>query len=168
MLTGKNVVIVKGEKGTLPIMKDYDRVYLEFASTDKLEEYQKTTEGKDLLNPDGSIWKGLKPAEDKTASKDVGALVTEACNFLKDKYPGTAENPNDGWLLLLEAASYGQDLWERNAIQAGLRPSKPIDKNAAIAKMVKLLKSLNPKMSDAKALAVATAATEDDSEAVAA
>lgn len=173
MLVGKNVVIIKGEKGTLPIMKDYDRVYLEFASTDELAEYTKTTEGKDLTftDPEGKsqIWKGLKPKNDITSAKPED-LVSDALAFFKQKYPGTIEKPTDPWLTLLEAASYGQDLWERNTIQANLRPGKPMDKNAAILKAFKMYKMVNPKtkLSDAQIMERVKLMAEDDSEGAAA
>lgn len=168
MLKGKNVVIVKGEKGTPSTVEEYTRVYLEFSDQpadmsavegkpftgDATEEFEKTSEGKDL-EVNGQIWKGIRPKEKNSLAK-TAQLMGEALHFFAERYP--SDNPYN---TLLSAASYGNDLWERNRIQAGLRPSKPIDKGAAIAKMVKVLMSLNPKMSLSKATAVAAAASEE-------
>ena len=155
MLTGKNVVIIKGDSQTPTVVKQYDRVYLEYAATDKTETFEKTSEGK-TLQVDGANWQGVRPSLAISAAP-VEDLVSEALAYFTSRYPKA--NPYN---TLLEAASYGADLWERNTIQAELRPSKPIDQGAAIAKMVKVLMALNPKLTMVKSTAVATAAAASE------
>ena len=157
MLTGKNVVIIKGDKDTPTVVQEYDRVYLEFSTSDPTESFGKTSEGKDL-QVDGKTWAGVRPAG-SVSKAPVEQLVTEALAYFQTEFPKA--NPYNS---LLEAASYGADLWKRNSIQASLRPSKPVDKQAAITKMAKLLMAMNPKLTLAKATLAATAATEADSE----
>ena len=174
MLKGKNVVIIKGEKGTPPIVTDYDRVYLENASTDKLEEYEKTSDGKPL-EVAGKVWKGTKPAGETTVPAED--LLPEALGYFQATYPISADKlkdktpeqvgqlqSNHAWMLLLEAASYGNDLWTRNKIQSDVRPSKPIDEATAVEKAVKLVMSLNPKLTREKALVIAKAMTAASTE----
>ena len=157
MLKGKNVVIIKGEKGTAPTVTEYDRIYLEFGEGDPVESYTKTTDGKDLtLN--GAVWQGVRP-KNATSTAKVEDLMADALAYFKGEYPSA-----NAYLTLLEAASYGSDLWKRNKIQSELRPSKPVDKQAAIAKMAKLLMAMNPKLTLAKATAAATAASESEEE----
>jgi hypothetical protein len=157
MLKGKNIVIVKGDKNTPTLIQEYDRVYLEFGEKDTLEKFSKTSEGKDVqLN--GAKWEGLRPAESVTKT-DVANLMTEALAHFSEKYPKT-----NSYVSLLKAASYGDDLATRNAIQANIRPGKPVDKGASIVKMAKMLMAMNPKLTLAKATLIATAATEQDGE----
>ena len=155
MLTGKNVVIVKGDKNTPTVIKEYDRAYLEFGPTDETETYQKTSDGKDVAI-DGKTWSGVRPKL-AVSTTPVAELVEQALGYFKTEFPAV-----DAYISLLRAASYGADLWKRNSIQADLRPSKPVDKTAAIAKMAKLLMAMNPKLTLAKATAAATAACESE------
>ena len=155
MLTGKNVVIVKGDKSTPAVVKEYDRVYLEFGPVDALESFTKTSDGKELAI-EGKVWTGSRPAP-KTSATPVNELVEQALAYFQAEYP--KENPYHSFL---GAASYGADLWRRNKIQADIRPAKPVDRSASITKMAKMLVALNPKMSMEKAIAVATAASSEE------
>ena len=166
MLLGKNVVIIKSEdKNTPSMVTEYDRVYLEFASTDPVEEYEKTSD-KEPLKVNGQVWKGVRPKDEKT-SVSAKDLVGDALAYfqatypvaptelsedaLKKMYPGIDLTQeiiaderatiigNHAWIMLLEAASYGNDLWVRGKIQSEIRPSKPLDINAGVEKMVKVM-----------------------------
>ena len=129
MLTGKNVVIVKGDNGVQTVV-EYDRVYLEFGSSDILESYNKTSGGNDLV-VNGKKWEGTRPVGD-TSKTDVEVLVQDAIAYFTAKDSKT--NP---WLQLLHAASYGDDLFVRGAVQAKVRPSKPLDLQKAREAMAK-------------------------------
>lgn len=143
MITGKNVVIVKNEDKTLTVV-GYDRVYLEFGPGDPLETYGKTVDGKDLT-VDGKVWEGTKPKNDltlDTSDAGIAALVQAAVdhfNGLEDAKLAldATYKPINGWLIFLEAASYGADLWSRNKLQSNMRPSKPVDKAKAREAMAK-------------------------------
>lgn len=168
MLKGKNVVIVKSEgKKDKPLVQIYDRVYLEYSSSDILEKYTKTSEGKDVvvLNEAGQPVDLMRPAAAETTAP-ASDLVPEALAYFQEKFPVDAAKlkhiiyqdgkevsvdlaPEDqaqvksnyAWLMLLSAASYGADLWTRNWIQASIRPTKPITEEDARAKLAKTLTS---------------------------
>lgn len=150
MLTGKNLVLVKGQEP-----KEYDRVYLEFGPQDKVESYSKTQDGKDVLIG-GKKWEGTRPASERTEHTNSEELVEAAVAYFSERYPTHKDDagkdvPNDPWLILLEAASYGADLWVRNEIQGKIRPGKPKDKGKALDAMVKNLLAAGMAKSESEA-----------------
>ncbi len=161
MTSGKNLVMVEGKPG-----REYDRIYLTHGPTDETEIYGKTAKGKPVLNEDGSEWKGTRPKGD--SKSEVSELVKDAMNHLISRYPlKDADKATEvqvkeyPFRLLLEAADYGADLWMRNEIQADLAGSKPIDKAAGIKKLAKTLMAMNPKLTEEKAIKLATVMSED-------
>jgi hypothetical protein len=180
MLKGKNVVIVKGDKTTRTVIREYERVYLTHGAGDETESFEKTNDGKALLmsaefdwiGVDGlplpadaltnKPWEGIRP-KGKTKYKP-DTLVPEALAYMAEVYPGTEKEPADTYGLLLKGADYGADLWARNNLQADIRPKAPVDRESSIKKAVKLFMAMNPKLTLARATAMATAAADAEGE----
>lgn len=131
MLTGKNVVLIKDQA---PIV--YDRIYLENAQSDPTETYPKTQNGKPV-QIDGKEFQAVRPTAASTVNPET--LVQEAIAWFQQTYPGTTEKPSNPWVTLLEAASYGADLWKRNELQGISRPKQPKSEEKAKADILKNL-----------------------------
>jgi hypothetical protein len=136
MLTGKNVVIIKGE-GSQYTAIPFDRQYLEYGLTDKLISVD-TKVNKELCKlPDGTVFQKVVPEADITAIKDVPSLVQEAVNLCATDASTLANYKNienAGWLWLLRCASDGRDLWQRAQIGRDNRPKAAVDPAVARAK----------------------------------
>lgn len=137
MLVCRDIVVVKDDSKNV-LTQEYDRFYLEHGSNFPVIEKTKTVDKKELT-VNGSVWRGTEPKATETESTDVETLLAEALAKVQELYPGTAEKPNNPYAVLLEAASYGLDLWRRNEIQGKIRPSKPIDENSALQAIAKKL-----------------------------
>jgi hypothetical protein len=155
MLIGKDLKVIKGEKGTATQYLEYDRVYLEYGPGDTLEAFSKTDSGKPI-QINGKEWQGTHPAE-KVSKAPVKDLIEQATNYLQARFP--TSNP---FLTLLEAASKQADLWTRNEMDLAYRSPKPVDKDAVILKFANSLMKMNPKLTLEKALAKAKIAAEED------
>lgn len=155
MLIGKDLKVIKGEKGTATQYLEYDRVYLEYGPGDTLEAFSKTDSGKPI-QINGKEWQGTHPAE-KVSKASVKDLIEQATNYLQARFP--TSNP---FLTLLEAASKQADLWTRNEMDLAYRSPKPVDKDAVILKFANSLMKMNPKLTLEKALVKAKIAAEED------
>jgi hypothetical protein len=141
MLTCKNVAVINSEDGKSYTAVEYDRIYLDFSKNDKIEELKKVNK-KQPVQVDGKEWIGSRPVENITSEKDVTVLVQEAVNYLVSKYGDTPDfkavsADNKGWLILLKAADYGNDLWVRAKIQTETRPKAAQDPAVALEKVLK-------------------------------
>lgn len=152
MFIGKNVVLVKGQEP-----QEYNRVYLEYGPNDPTESYSKTVEGKDVT-VGGKKWEGVRPKNDVTVH-DTTELLEAALAHFQKTYPthkdaDGKEVPNDPMFVLLQAASYGADLWERNTLQGKIRPGKPKDEAKATETILKNLvaSGMAPNMEVAKVM----------------
>ena len=146
MLTCKNVVVINDEKGSGYQAIDYNRLYLDFFSTDAVESFGKNNKSKPL-EQNGKIWSGTRPAKAITSVIDVdgvNTMVENATAQLVADY-GTDSDYKDlsddikGKLLLLHAADYGRDLWVRAKIQADNREVKAIDPAKALENSAKAM-----------------------------
>jgi hypothetical protein len=139
MLIGKNVVLIKGENKTYRAVV-YDRIYLEFAASDQTEEYTKQTDKKDVLLSDGSVFKGVRPAESFSKADDQ-LLMTEALNQcvadISTVPDWAGQSP---YKVLLGYASYGRDLKMSNSkIRAEENKNAPEDPAVSKAKLIKAM-----------------------------
>ena len=142
MLTGKNVVLIKGEGDNYRAVV-YPRIYLEFASSDPVENYTKTTGKKPITLPDGSEFVGVRPANDFSLAEDK-LLMTEALNQAALDIQGSEDLTKakaSAWKLLLSYASYGRDLKDNARIRSEESGPATVDPAVTKARMLKSLAS---------------------------
>jgi hypothetical protein len=150
MLTCKNVVVINDEKTTSYQLVDYNRLYLDFVPTDKVENFGKTNKGKSLtVLADGKevAWEGTRPVSGVTSERtlqSVDAMIAAAiaqlvADYGKDKDYKDLPAEIQGKLLLLHAADYGRDLWVRAALQSANREVKALDPAKAIENTAKAM-----------------------------
>ena len=125
MLTCRGIVVTKNAKGDMEKMQSYDRIYYAFGPNDPIVEVPKTVNGKE-------VGKVTKPKDEKSVHSPRELL--KAClDDLQARYP-----KSDPILVNLSGFDYGNDLQAQAPIRAAL-VGKPIDEDAATAKMAKTL-----------------------------
>ncbi len=138
--------LVQNKDWTEP--KEYEKIYFEYASTDKTEEKPKTQATKDGRREDvklnGAVWKGTKPVEVKFKDRKFASneerdafltnLESECVQKIAELYPD--EEPV---MLMLSAVTDGVSQWQRNALVGKNRLGKQLDETEARDAMFKNL-----------------------------
>jgi hypothetical protein len=166
MLNAEQTLYSKNEDKSIKHHMVLPAVYLQFGPNDATEE--KTNSVKDEKSGKISPLKYKVPVfsttvdgkqVDVVSSHDPNDLFSAAVDFYQGKFPD--QNPI---LSLLSDASTGLNA----RLKIANSPVKTLDEADAIAKFVKTLRAMDPKMSEATATLLATNAAKSAKEAMAA
>jgi hypothetical protein len=167
MLFGKNI----GIKEDLKV--EYQRPYFEFSEKDPLQELTKTTGGKPLEYPNGTVWKGSEPALSVSVNADENELLDAALTWLGNKFPSEikytplvkdkdgkwVQVKNDKGELIVETKRvsgihyllhYAGEGINWDIRKEALDAAKPLDVEASLNKMRKEMKLQHPDWSENK------------------